>query len=305
MATVTHDHPLPRSSLTQAGSFDFVALGAILVTIAFWSSAFVVIRVLLGPLTPVELAAGRYVPAGLIALLYLAVIRPWPTFGDFVRLAVAGILFIATYAILLNIGETTVAAGPASFIINTMPVFTALIATVTLGERFGRWGWIGTAISFGGVGLIAAASSDGFKLDPNALMIIGAALCAAVASVIQKPILGRMPALSVTAWIMFLGSIPLWPAVPETVNALQSASVATLLNLTYLVLFSTVIAYVTWAIALKRLPAARASNYLYGVPPAATLIGFFWLGEVPTFIGAIGGILAIFGVVVVNVMRKR
>lgn len=300
MTTVTHDHPLP-----QSGTFDFVALGAILVTIAFWSSAFVVIRVLLGPLTPVELAAGRYVPAGLIALGYLLVVRPLPTFRDFIRLVIAGVLFIAIYAVLLNIGETTIAAGPASFIINTMPVFTALIATVTLGERFGRWGWIGTAISFGGVGLIAAASPEGFKLDPNAMMIVGAALCSAVASVIQKPVLARMPALSVTAWLLFLGSIPLWPAVPGTIDALKSASAATLWNLAYLVIFSTVIAYVTWAVALKRLPAARASNYLYGIPPAATLIGFVWLGEVPTFAGAVGGILAIFGVVVVNVMRKR
>ena len=70
-------------------------------------------------------------------------------------------------------------------------------------------------------------------------------------------------------------------------------------------IFSTVVAYVTWAIALKRLPAARASNFLYGIPPTATLIGFVWLGEVPSLIGAIGGVLAIFGVVVVNVMRKR
>jgi drug/metabolite transporter (DMT)-like permease len=300
MSAVTHDQPLP-----QTGTFDVVAFGAILVTILFWSSAFAVIRVLLGPLTPVELATARYVPAGLIALGYLAVVRPIPSFVDFVRLLVAAVLFITVYAVLLNIGETTVAAGPASFIINTMPVFTALIATVTLGERFGRWGWIGTAISFGGVGLIAAASSEGFKLDPNALMIVGAALCAAIASVIQKPILARMPALSATAWILFLGSIPLWPAVPQTVDALKSASAATLWNLSYLVIFSTVIAYVTWAIALKRLPAARAANYLYGVPPAATLIGFVWLAEVPTLIGAIGGTLAIFGVVVVNVMRKR
>ena len=300
MTTVTHDYHIP-----QTGTFDVVALGAILVTIVFWSSAFVVIRVLLGPLTPVELAAARYVPAGLVALGYLLVVRPLPTFRDFIRLVIAGVLFIATYAVLLNIGETTVAAGPASFIINIMPVFTALIATVTLGERFGRWGWIGTAISFGGVGLIAAASPEGFKLDPNAMMIVGAALCSALASVIQKPVLARMPALSVTAWLLFLGSIPLWPAVPETIDALKSASSATIWNLVYLVIFSTIIAYVTWAVALKRLPAARASNYLYGIPPAATLIGFAWLGEVPTFIGAVGGVLAIFGVIVVNVMRKR
>ena len=300
MTTVTHDYHLPQSS-----TFDVVALGAILVTIVFWSSAFVVIRVLLGPLTPIELAAARYVPAGLVALGYLLVVRPLPTFRDFVRLVIAGVLFIATYSVLLNIGETTVAAGPASFIINIMPVFTALIATVTLGERFGRWGWIGTAISFGGVGLIAAASPEGFKLDPNAMMIVGAALCSALASVIQKPVLARMPALSVTAWLLFLGSIPLWPAVPETVDALKSASSATIWNLAYLVIFSTIIAYVTWAVALKRLPAARASNYLYGIPPAATLIGFVWLGEMPTPIGVIGGALAIFGVVVVNIMRKR
>jgi drug/metabolite transporter (DMT)-like permease len=73
----------------------------------------------------------------------------------------------------------------------------------------------------------------------------------------------------------------------------------------YLVIFPTAIGYLTWAIALKRLTAARASNFLYGVPPVATLIGFVWLGEIPSALGAIGGVMAILGVLVVNVMRKR
>jgi drug/metabolite transporter (DMT)-like permease len=288
-----------------APGFDFIGLLAVLVTITFWSSAFVVIRVCLGPLTPVELATGRYVTAGLIAFIYLLLKRPIPQARDFVRLAIAAVLFIACYAVLLNIGETTVPAGPASFIINTMPVFTALIAMVTLGERFGRWGWIGTAISFGGVALIAAASNGGFKVDANALLIVGAALCSAIASVLQKPILGRMPALSVTAWILFIGSIPLFPAVPSTIHALAAAPNVIVLSVAYLVIFPTVISYLTWAIALKRFSAARATNFLYGVPPLATLIGFVWLGETPSLIGAVGGVMAILGVVVVNLMRKR
>ena len=55
--------------------------------------------------------------------------------------------------------------------------------------------------------------------------------------------------------------------------------------------------------ALSRLPAARASNFLYLVSPTSALIGFFWLGEVPTPLGILGGALALGGVIVVNLKR--
>jgi drug/metabolite transporter (DMT)-like permease len=136
------------------------------------------------------------------------------------RHRIAAVLFIAAYAVLLNTGEQTVPAGPASFIFNTMPVFTALIATFALGERFGFWGWVGTAVSFCGVALIAAGGEDGFSLDLNAILILGAAACSAVASVLQKPVLGGLPALTVTVWVLLIGSLLFFPAVPATLKAL-------------------------------------------------------------------------------------
>ena len=65
----------------------------------------------------------------------------------------------------------------------------------------------------------------------------------------------------------------------------------------------SLVAYASWSIALSRLSAARASNYLYCVPPVATLIGFLWLGEVPGTLGLIGGALALGGVAIVNLKR--
>src|SRR5947208_9806953 len=95
---------------------DGTAMLCIAITVLFWASSFAAIRACLGPLSPVELAAARYLTAAFFAGLYLvAMRRPLPTWRDLSRLAFIGVIFIAGYATLLNTGEVTVPAGPASF----------------------------------------------------------------------------------------------------------------------------------------------------------------------------------------------
>ena len=288
----------------ESKSFDGVTATAVIITILAWASAFPAIRAGLQAFGPIELGALRFAIAAVPAALFLTVTRPaWPSLSDFVRLVVGGVLFVALYTALLNMGEMTVSAGAASFIINTNPIMTAGLAMLVLGERFRARAWAGTALSFAGIGLIALGEGQGVRLDTGALLILGAALCTSVTTVVQKPLFTRHKPLTVSAWNMVLGCLVLAPWLPNGAAQVAAAPSAAIQAVVYLGLVPSLVAYGTWSIALSRLPASRASNFMYCVPPVATLLGFLWLGEVPTMLGTIGGMMALIGVAVVNWRR--
>jgi drug/metabolite transporter (DMT)-like permease len=289
------------SSQFDRKSFDGVTTAAVIITILAWASAFPAIRAGLQSFGPIELGAARFAIAAVPAAIFLSVTHPgWLTLSDILRLAVGSLLFVAFYTALLNMGERTVSAGAASFIINTNPIITAGLAMLLLGERFHARAWVGTAVSFAGIGLIALGEGGGLRLDTGALLILGAALCTSVATVVQKPLFARHKPLTVSAWNMVLGALFLTPWLPQAAAEFSVASAAGIRSVIYLGLVPSLVAYGTWAVALSRLPASRASNFMYCVPPVATLLGYLWLGEVPTLLGAIGGAMALIGVAVVN-----
>ncbi|RVB97703.1 DMT family transporter, partial [Mesorhizobium sp. M7A.F.Ca.CA.002.15.2.1] len=207
------------------------------------------------------------------------------------------------YTVMLNFGELTVSAGAAGFIINVSPIFTAIMAMALLGERFSGVAWIGTVISFAGIGIIAMADGHGLSFNTGALLVLGSALCSAVNTIVQKPLFARHHPLTISASNMVLGALCLAPFLPSAFSQAAVADTAGLGAVIFLGIVPSLIAYAAWATALSRLPAARASNFLYLVSPMSALIGFFWLGEVPTLLGIIGGALALGGVIVVNLKR--
>ncbi|GAH74107.1 unnamed protein product, partial [marine sediment metagenome] len=53
-----------------------------------------------------------------------------------------------------------------------------------------------------------------------------------------------------------------------------------------------------------RIPASLAASYLYLSPVLAILIAWIWLGEMPFFLSLMGGVLALVGVIIVNVWGR-
>ncbi len=87
-------------------------------------------------------------------------------------------------------------------------------------------------------------------------------------------------------------------------HAARSAPVSGTLAVVYLGVFPGAIAYVAWAYVLSHGPAGRTATVLYLTPVLAIGIAWIWLGEVPKALSLFGGVIALAGVVVVNVWGK-
>jgi drug/metabolite transporter (DMT)-like permease len=129
----------------KAEYIDIRTLAAFGVTLLFWSTAFAGIRLGLHAYTPVHIALLRHIIASVVLAGYAALTHMrLPHWRDIPGIALTGFVGITIYHIALNIGEVSVPAGVASFLIASAPIFLAWLATTFLKERLRWWGWKGS-----------------------------------------------------------------------------------------------------------------------------------------------------------------
>ncbi|MFE0475522.1 DMT family transporter [Streptomyces sp. NPDC058947] len=279
---------------------EMLAAAAAAVTVVLWASAFVSIRSAGDAYSPGALALGRLL-AGALTLGVICLVRreTRPPRSAWRGIAISGVLWFGFYMVALNWGEQQVDAGTAALVVNTGPILIALLGSRLLGDPMPPRLLAGMAVSFAGAVTVGLSmSGEGGSSVLGVVLCLLAAVAYAGGVVAQKPALGSASPLQVTTFGCLVGAVVCLPFAGQLVQEAAKAPASATLNMVYLGVFPTALAFTTWAYALSRTTASRMGATTYAAPALVVLMSWLFLGEVPGLLTLAGGALCLAGVAV-------
>jgi drug/metabolite transporter (DMT)-like permease len=260
-------------------------------------AALVASRFVIHDIGPASLAFLRYAIAVFCLLPFvLMTARTRFVARDLLAVMGLGIVQFGILIALLNLGLQFISSTRAALLFSTFPLMTMVIAALLGRERLSAMKTAGVTLTVIGV---AIALGERLMTDNatnewiGALLVLAAALCGAVCSVLYRPYLSRYPTLPVGTWAMLASVVFLsgpagmeglftqWPDLKP-----QGWMAVLFIGL------SSGIGYVLWLWALKHTTPTRVTVFLSLSPITASLLGALILGETFT-LGILVGLVGV------------
>lgn len=281
----------------------YVAMGF---NVVAWGMSWVNVRAVLPEVGSGQLGAMRYLIASAVMLpIWLARGRPLPARSDWPTVAALGLFGFCLYNLGINYGERTVNAGTGSMLISCIPVLVILLGVLSGREKVGLLAWLGIGLSMTGVVLTAAGSATGLTFNLGSLLILGAAFCAAIQTLISKALTRRYAAVDVTTWAVWLGTLGLLPFANDLTGTAQRLSALGWLHLIFLGMVPAALCYTIWSWVLVKLPITTVMSAVYAIPVFSVLFGWLILGEQPSLLTLVGGAVTLAGVAWVQTLTRK
>ncbi len=295
------------------GTLFWVHVAAVL-TVTAWGLSVVSTKVLLqNGLYPTEI----YIYRSLIAYLVILAACHREIFAHSLRdellLMVCGVLGGSIYFVTENMALSHTLATNVSLIVTTSPLITTLLVGVLYrNERIERGVVVGSVIAFLGVACVIFNSSFVIKVKPvGDLLALTAAVSFAIYSIVLRNLNAGYGILFITRKTFFYGVITALPFMALEPQASVFSHPAVFLslkvwsNLLFLGVFASMLAFVVWSNAVKRLGPVKASNYLYFVPIVTLAASALLINEKITLVGYLGCVLILGGVWFGDILVKH
>ena len=286
--------------LAAAGTRRLRALGYLACAGAgcLWSTGFYFGKVALTELSVGHMVLYRF----MFACVGLVPVLRWPPFSrqEWALLALASFLGIPLQFLIQFYGLSLTTVSHAALMVGTMPVILALGATIFTHERLNRLGWLALAGSTTGVALIvmggkrAAGTVAGPSLEGD-LLIVGSMLIALGWILLNKRLVTRHSALSVTAWGLLLGTamLALWVLGQDGPPPVRGLRAPVWWALAASGILCTAVTTLLWNWGISHVPASRAGVFLNIEPALGSVLGVELLGDHLGPLAWVGGALIV------------
>ncbi len=299
--STTATRPPPLAAPTRVDRSSALRLGLLA---AIWGTSFLLMKVALVELTPMQIVLGRMVlgAAALLVVLRIRGERLPRGRGIWGSLLFVGVVANVVPFFLIAWGEQYVSSGLAGIYNATTPLFTLLVATAALPEeRPTAAKATGLVVGFLGVLLVMAPwRGTGSSALAGQLACLAAAACYAVAITYTRRYLsgsGLPPVVLAAGQLVCATGVvgALFPLWTTSTVALPPRVLASMLALGVL---GTGIAYLIFYRLIGEIGATASSTVTYLVPVVAVSLGVVVLGEVVGWNDFVGAAVVLLGVAV-------
>lgn len=270
----------------------------------FWAAAFVAGKVVLAEMTPLSLAAWRFLLAGCVLLPWVMLQFPGRAA---LRSAVLSLMLMTVfggvlYSWIFLAALARTSAANTSLLIALNPIFTLCVAAL-VGERLSRRNVLGAGLSL--CGAVVVISHGDWQMiaqltavNTGDLLALTAAACWACFNLASRAVVVRLPHMFTNGIVCGVGGLALaiMAAGEGPLRQMLALSGTALACLTLMVLLSSVVAGALFLHGVGVLGVSRAVLFIYLVPPLTVLISLVLPGEPVGAAQLAGGALALGGV---------
>ena len=297
---------------------EFVAVTALIVSMIIWSVSGIAIKHALLVLPPLTMIVMRFIPSVLLMLVIGLACRKSTLFGlqkidrkDWPLFLIAGFCQPFLYYLLETFTYDALHSPTiAETLLSTSPLISPIFAAVLLRERVTRNNIIGILVSTAGVFALTLIGSKDYSIGNywGILLAFAAVSAAVIDSIMMRKVPAKYTSLTFIFYaqvVSLLFFIPLWwckegPQALQSLDWSQLADISSQLSVAlgcvaYLTVFASVIAFILFCSALRKVGVTQA-NAFNNIRPAFTALWMFlffgehlpigkWVGMVLIIIG--------------------
>lgn len=270
---------------------------ALFLVALIWGYNWVVMKIALFHSGPMEFSLLRNFFGAVTLFIVIALRRPFswralglpPSPGKVVTLGLLQTTgFVGLIAIALAHGD----AGKSAVLAYTMPFWALLFGWFFLHERIRGLQWLAVLLAALGVLFLVSPWHSEYPVI-SSVASLAAGLVWGASIIVAKRIPQTQPGglLSITAWQMLLGSLPLAVLVWLVPEPPVQWTAGFIVALAYNAVLGSALAWLLWLFAVRALTAGVAGLASLGAPAVSILAAWIQLQEIPTLPDALGMLL--------------